>query len=289
MGTYAVALPVAGAGRFTVNGSGPRVWTEFVAAELGQTLRPNQSGGVTLTAPVAQTFPTLLGDGLSYAQGGARVDAQGVNQITGVSTSSVSIRQQVDRFLAQAEMADRYLVLMNGGGNDIAHWGQRVLSGLSTPQDALTGVVAAAQQMAGQALRLHALGRVVVLNQADGALAPVASNPNVRALYQVFTPAFNAALASALQGSGVVLVDQFSLSRDIAARPAVYGFANTSQVACRLDSLPLPSAILCTDQTLVDPNAATTYQWADTLHGTPGYHRALALKVLADLRAQGVL
>lgn len=289
VGTYAVALPVAGAGRFTVNGAGPRVWTEFVAAELGQSLSANQSGGVTLPAPIAQTFPAVQGAGRSYAQGGARVDASGISQISSVSLSSISIRQQVDRFLGKPPTSEQNLVLMNGGGNDIGYWGQQVLGGLATPEAALVGVVAAAGQMAEQALRLRDVGQVVVLNQADGALAPVANNPVVRALYQVYTPAFNAALANALQGSGVVVVDQFALSHDIAAQPSVFGFVNTRDVACRLEILPLPSAVLCTDQSLVAPDAATSYQWADTLHGTPGYHRALAHRVMAVLRAKGVL
>lgn len=289
VGTYAVAVPVAGAGRFAVNGPGPRVWVEFLAAELGQSLTPNQTGGVTVAAAPPVAFPAVRAAGLAYAQGGARVDAAGVNQITGVATSSVSVREQVDRFVQQPARSQGMLMLMNGGGNDIAYWGQLVLAGQASSSAAAAGVVAAAQQMAAQALRLRAFGAVVVLNQADGALAPVAANPNIKALYQALTPQFNAALAQALAGSGVVVVDQFGLSRDIAARPSAYGLTNTTQAACRLDALPLPSAVACTDQTLVAPDAAATYQWADTLHGTPVYHRALASKVSADLRQLGLL
>lgn len=291
VGTYSPAASVFGGGRFTVNGPGPRIWTEWLAADLDLTITPAIQGGVTLTTPQLAVFSVVVGSGDSWAQGGARVDAPAVSLAPGVQLAALSIRQQVDQFLAtQAAAAAGSLLVLNGGGNDIGFLGQAVLAGAISADQARAGVVAAAQQMAAQARRLEALGTVVVLNQADGAQAPVAAaSAPVRALYQDLTPRFNAALAAALQGSTVLVVDQFAFSRRVVAEAAAFGLTNVTTPACALDTLPLRSAIVCTDSTLVAPGAAATYLWADTVHTTPVYHRLLATEVLGALRAAGRL
>lgn len=291
VGSYRPAAAAFGGGRFTVNGAGPRIWTEWLAADLELTIAPALSGGVTLTTPQFAVFPVVAGNGDSWAQGGARVDAPAVSLTPGVQLAALSVRQQVDHFLAgPVASASGSLFLLNGGGNDIGFLGQAVLAGAISPDQARAGVVAAAQQMAAQARRLQALGPVVLLNQADGAQSPVAAaSAPVRALYQDLTPRFNTALAAALEGSSVMVVDQFTFSRRVVADPAAFGLNNVTDPACALDRLPIRSAIVCSDATLVAAGAAQTSLWADTLHTTPAYHRHLATQVLAVLRAAGRL
>ncbi len=288
VGTYSPAAAAFGGGKFTVNGPGPRIWTEWLATDLELTITPAIRGGVTLTTPQLAVFPVVVGSGDSWAQGGARVDAPAVSLAPGVQLAALSIRQQVDQFLATPEAsAAGSLFLLNGGGNDIGFLGQAVLAGAISPDQARAGVVAAAQLMAAQAIRLETRGTVVLLNQSDGAQAPVANSPGIRALYQDLTPRFNAALGAALAGSSVLMVDQFAFSRRLVAEPAAFGLTNVTEPACKLDALPLRSAVVCTDSTLVAPGAAQTYLWADSLHTTPAYHRHLATLVYAAMAAAG--
>lgn len=291
VGSYSPATAAAGGGKFTVNGPGPRIWTEWLAADLDLTITAAIRGSLTLTTPQLVVLPVIVGGGDSWAQGGARVDAPAISLAPGIQLVTKSIRQQIDLFLSSSVTpAPGTLFVLNGGGNDIGFLGQAVLAGAISTDQARAGVVAAAQQMAAQARRLEALGPVVLLNQADGAQAPIAlASAPVRALYQDLTPRFNAALAAALQGSAVLVVDQFAFSRRVVAEAAAFGLTNVTTPACALDTLPLRSAIVCTESTLVVPGAATTYLWADTVHTTPVYHRLLATEVLGALRAAGRL
>ncbi len=87
-GAYALAAVEKGGGRFTINGPGARVWTEFLAADYGVSLLPNQY----ITDNGAQTNA----NGTSYAEGGARTNPRSTSPL---ELSGVSVFPSADRVI----------------------------------------------------------------------------------------------------------------------------------------------------------------------------------------------
>ena len=91
VGSYAFAAIEKGGGRFTVNGAGPRIWTEFLAQSYGITLTPNEY----ITDAGAQINPA----GTAYAEGGARVNPRSTSPIKPILDASLPPDNQVFGFL----------------------------------------------------------------------------------------------------------------------------------------------------------------------------------------------
>lgn len=83
---------------YTVNDGSTNNWTAQLAAQYGLTIKPVSAGG------------------LSYAQGNARItatpDAAG-------DSSTPTVAQQVDQFLANPQFTDNDVVLVSAGASDI--------------------------------------------------------------------------------------------------------------------------------------------------------------------------
>ena len=130
-GTYRVGtIAQLGGGKFTVNGTGDKVWTEALAASLGAPAQcPAQTGllpnnGAT-GAPVKDAANCN-----NYAQGSSRVTANGsgpngvalqkapFNQVN-LGFMADSIQNQVNRHLTKvSSFGGSDLVTVNAGGND---------------------------------------------------------------------------------------------------------------------------------------------------------------------------
>jgi phospholipase/lecithinase/hemolysin len=131
-GTYKVGTVAAlGGGRFTINGPGGKVWTEFLADMLGTPAQcpartgmlPNLPG---VTGAVVQDFANCF----NYAEGSSRVTSEGSGP-NGVALQAFgqqnlgfiadSLNEQFNRHLAKVGGAYKgdELVTINAGGNDL--------------------------------------------------------------------------------------------------------------------------------------------------------------------------
>ena len=146
---------------------------------------------------------------------------------------------------------------------------------------------------------------VVVMNLPDptqtpyGATLAAADRPILVAL----TDSFNGWLQSALEGLPVKLMDQNAAGQDVYAHPAKYGLANNKDAAC--DPVKITavtkgantagSSLYCNATPGVAYNGLRdgadidTWQFADSVHPTPGGHRVISNAVAQQLKAYGWL
>jgi len=134
--------------KFTVNDTSVNNWTQVVANSFGLTL-----------APVAQ-------GGTSYATGNARVntkpDAAG-------NSSTPTVVEQVDSFLAAGAPAAQDLIILNAGTSDVIAEVEATLNGTQTSDTMVAHVQQAGIDLAAQVRRLVNAGatHVVVVGPYD--------------------------------------------------------------------------------------------------------------------------
>lgn len=288
VGTYG---PLAGAasqpGKFTVNPG--LVWAEVVAARYGVTLTPRRLVG---EGPQAQVV-----GGNDYAEGGARVALQPGVSALGRNDDVTPVRAQISARLAQGPMAKDELVLLAAGGNDLfaqfdaAFWsrppGQDEDQALA---QATAGVEQAADDLAAEVQRLlqHGAPLVVLGLALDFSNNPFALrwlDETQRRQVRAWARHFEQRLQSTLgQPPGLVWVDWGPLGERLLAQPATYGLIDVQTPACT-NTTPSASAVFCSAQTLLQPDAAERFLYADDFHFTPRGHALLAEEVLKKLEA----
>ena len=266
-----IGLPpatVATLGRFTTN-PGP-IWSENVSRYYGVTPGASNAGGSV------------------YAQGGATV-------ATPIPTAAGTIRPvttQITEYLAAnngaANSSALYTVWI--GGNDVLNNFGAFAAGSITAAQMQANVVAAATAEVGQIGRLRAAGAryVAVFGLPDVGTTPAITSAGAAAVAGVsaLSVGYNTTLWTSLQGAGiqVIPVDTYSLFAEVRANAAAYGFTNTTGLACG----PFPpysttsNSQFCTPAQLVTPTAASTYQWADSIHPTTA-SSAIAADLLVSM------
>jgi outer membrane lipase/esterase len=315
VGTYAVGsvISLGGGGKFTINSPRARVWVEDIADELDLPAPCAYETGLNgISAPLDFNVPVTVHAGCTaYGQGGARVTNPvgpgnaalgGDNVVSGWLT--VPIVAQVDNHLQAVGGRFRgdELVLVLAGANDAIIHLSLVGAGAETPQQGVAAMVEAATELAGDVRQLilgNGAKYVVAVNLPDLSLTPriVGANaaaPGIQALANAMVTAFNATLQGELAGSGVLLVDAYSASRDQIANPYKYELINVTTPACNLSAStnPLGSSLMCNDGNLqpgLSPDAAAAYAFSDDIHPTPYRHRLLAKLVEQAMDARGWL
>ncbi|AWK85099.1 autotransporter domain-containing protein [Azospirillum thermophilum] len=258
-GSFSRLLPAGG--KFTTN-PGP-VWAEVVAGAFGKAAGPAVAGGT------------------DYAVGGARVSQLPGNPASPPTATATPLRSQIGAYLASTGgRADpNALYTVWGGANDIFV----ALGNTATAQAAVTQ---AAADLVGEVARLRAAGAryIVVPTVPDIGITPFGRAQGAAASAQItqVVSGYNQLVFSGLAGAGipVIPVDTFSLIQAAVANPAAFGFGNAVGTACLTSS-----SLLCTSASLVTPNAAQSYLFADGVHPTTGGHRAIADYVLNALSA----
>ena len=93
---------------------------------------------------------------------------------------------------------------------------------------------------------------------------------------------FNAGVSQGLNqlGLSVVLLDNYTMLSEVVANPSAYGFTNATGVACTVSS-----SLFCSGNTLVTPNAASSYVFADGVHPTTAAQKLSAQYALSVLKA----
>lgn len=248
-------------GKFTTNPAW--VWAEYLAERYdGNGFTDNQGGD-------------------NYAQGGSRVTVQ-----NGAAESTVS---QVGRYLAanggKANPDTLYTVW--AGANDLF----AVAAG-APPQETLATAVGGVVQIVGT---LDAAGAryILVPSLPDMGITPnaIAAGPVAQATLTQLATTYNTSMYGALAQAGyrVIPLDTFSMLREVVTSPGTYGMRNVTQTACLP---PSGSSLTCNPSSLVAPDAATTYLFADGVHPSGGAHAILAdyaISVLEGPQLIGIL
>ena len=254
-GTYAPFLP-PGTGRFTTN-PGP-VWAQLVASRYGFAALPATQGGT------------------DFAQGGARVLDRPGYPAAPPTGSATPIATQVAQ-AASAPLAANAIYGIWGGANDVFAQLDAAAAGAVTPAQAQAGIADAAAGLVQQVGVLQAAGAryVVVFNLPDIGKTPAgaaAGAPQLTAASNLF----NATLQGGLDalGGSTIRFNVEALLNEAIADPAAFGFVNVTVPACGAT----PS-LLCTPGSLVAPDAARTFLFADDVHPTTATHAIIAQAV----------
>ena len=252
-GSFKPVLP-PGTGKFTTN-PGP-IWAEVLAQRYGFTATPANQGGN------------------DYAEGGARV-----TQLPGVPASpptgtATPVAVQVQNFLAKGAVDPKALYSVWAGANDLFFQLGLAQAGLISSMDVQTNVATAAVQVVQQVGILHAAGAkyVLVFNLPDVGNTPFGRGSGQGAQITALSSFFNTTLSTGLDALhvDVIRLNVFSFLDEVVADPAAYGLTNVTSPACTVPSL------VCTSATLVAPNAAQTFLFADTVHPTTAGHQLIA-------------
>ena len=253
-GSFKLLLP-PGTGKFTTN-PGP-IWVEVIGQRYGFSVTPANQGGT------------------DYAEGGARVaDLPGVPAAPPTGTAP-PVATQVSNLLAKGPLNSSALYSVWAGGNDVFLQLSLAAAGAATPAQVQANLATVATQLAQQAGRLNAAGAryIIVWNLGDIGKTPFGAASGQAASFTQATSFFNSALSAALDALNIDLVrlNAFALFDEAIANPAAFGLANVTTPACTVQF-----SLLCTSATLVAPNAAQTYLFADNVHPTTAGHQILA-------------
>jgi outer membrane lipase/esterase len=317
VGSYKTpAVANAGGGKYTVNGPDGKVWIERVAAALNVSAPCAAQTGLNATGQLAAfAAPVVDHPGCTaYGQGGSRVTnpvgpwnaalLASPNPATAfqgqLGQLTVPLVTQVARYLASkgGSFTGKEAVLVLAGGNDL-FMNLGAVGSTMTPEQAVAAMGVAGAELAAL-IKNQIVGKgaryVAVVNLPNVALTPSSlaaevATPGSKALTENAVKAFNAQLASGLNGVGnsVTFIDAYAQSVEQAANPGLYGLSNITTPACSGTSPlnPLPGySLTCTTASTIAGDVSR-YQYADSVHPTPYGHQLIADRVLAEMRKVG--
>ena len=253
-GSFKPLLP-PGTGKFTTN-PGP-IWAEVIGQRYGFIVTPANQGGT------------------DYAEGGARVaELPGVPNIPPTGTAT-PVATQVQNFLGKGAVNSSALYSLWAGANDVFFQLGLAAAGAATPAQVQANLATAATQLVQQVGRLNAAGAryIIVWNLGDIGKTPFGASSGQAAAFTQASNFFNSTLSAGLDALhiDIIRLNDFVLFNEVIANPAAFGLTNVTSPACTT-----PLSLLCTPATLVAPNAAQTYLFADGVHPTTAGHQILA-------------
>ena len=263
--------------RYTVNDGSVNIWTHEVATGFGLPLVTASAGGK------------------SYAVGNARVnskpDAAG-------NSATLTVKEQVDSFLASDTIGPTDLFLVGTGIGDIGAEMGRVSAGAQTSAQALVNVRQAGTDLGAQVRRLVGAGGkfIAVAGPYNLGRSPWAIAIGQTALLLELSSKFNEGfLVSVVDlGANVLYVDaalQFNLETGV---PSVYSLTDVTSPACTsVDPGPgigtgngQVNSALCTTGTLLPGINYTTYLFADRIYPTPQGQRLFGDYAYSRIRSR---
>lgn len=262
-GNYKSLLP-PGTGKFTTN-PGP-VWSEVFAQHFDLAAIPSTAGGT------------------NYAYGGARVtDLPGILGAPLNPNDATPVATQVKQFLAKGPADPNAIYTIQAGGNDFFYQLGLLAAGLATPDQVQAALGQAAINLGKQAAILQAAGAryLVVWTVPDVGTSLFGQASGQAAQLTALSNFFNTTLMSTLNAAGVQAIrfNAFALQNEVLSHPGIYGLTNVTGVACLIP--PAQTIALCNPSTLVSPDAASTYFWANGDHPTTAIHRILGDAVVS--------
>ena len=235
--------------RPTVN-DGSNNWTQQIAADYNQTLKPANEGGY------------------SWAQAYARV-----TQADTTGHNAPSITQQVTSLLNATTLGNRDVVIMSGGLSDV-YAEVEAANGVIT--DATRAAVSQAGTEFGQQVRRlvkdGGAKYVLVTGVYNLGKSPwgLAYGDEVAAQITRLSVAFNDAVLLEINNlaENVLFRDSAVIYNILANEPDTYGIDNEDTPVCTV-----ADAYDCTTSTLVSGANYDTYLWSDSLNLTPRINR----------------
>ena len=264
-----------------------RVWAFHLATALGTTAaQATRVGGVQIEG------------GTNHAVSGARILSQNGFPNPFIAQLVTPVKTQVSQYLAQHPRLDSNgLYSVWAGANDVLAFAAEASDALKNPatqavaaRSVVENSAAQATAVVGMVHALHDAGAktVLLLNLPDIGNTPLAQATGSQALLSAASQNFNTALVARmgkLKGDLVMLNVQDMLD-EVIKTPEVFGLRNVTSPAC--NSVGFSGSVesgRCTPETLVEPDAASQYLFADTIHPTGAGHKLLADYALSVLRA----
>lgn len=263
--------------KYTVNDGSVNNWAAQLASRYGQTIAPVSAGG------------------LGYARGNARViaspDAAG-------NSNALTVKQQVDAFLAGGTFLTDDLVIINGGVSDVIVGMRAVLAGTQTEDEYAAATRVAGQELAKQVRRLSDAGarHIVVTGTYDVGRSPWAKQLDREALLSRASSSFNQGLLVDIVdlGNTVLYVDSAYFVNLMEGSPSGYSFDNAITPVCTsvdagagigIGTGEVNSA-RCNTSTLLAGADQERYLFADKVYITPSGHRQFGNYAYDRLRAR---
>ncbi|HMN93275.1 MAG TPA: SGNH/GDSL hydrolase family protein [Hydrogenophaga sp.] len=325
VGSYRTpGIASVGGGKYTVNGTGNKIWVEHIADAAGLPAPCAAQTGLNASGPLeAFAAPVQNNPGCTvYSQGGSRV-TDPIGPANAALTASPDPAVAAQGLLGQltvplvTQVANHLsthgsfrrddLVLVLAGGNDLFMLSGAIPARVAELAPTL-GVEAATQQAAGEAVEAMGVAggelanlvrtqvlargarRVVVVNLPNVGLTPssIGQGPQAQALASAMSQAFNSQLAAGLANvRGVLLVDAYTRGTTQATDGT---FTNATTPACDTASPLNPlqgSSLTCTTASTLTGVDVSRYAYADSVHPTPYAHRLLADFVEQEMRRVG--
>jgi phospholipase/lecithinase/hemolysin len=246
--------------RYTVNDTSVNIWAAQMAYNYGVTLTASNKGG------------------LGYAQGNARVlgtpDAAG-------NAATLSVKQQIDKFLASNAFGPNDLVLVSGGTSDVIAEMASVTAGKQTSAQMVDNVGKAGQDLAAQLQRLVQAGAkyVVVSGVYNVGRSPWANAIGQTSVLGTASAKFNEQLLVNIVnlGANVLYADAAYYFNLVISTPTAYNLLDSTSVMCTSvdanNGLGIGagqvSSYLCTASTIASGKDYTKYVFADPVYFTP--------------------
>lgn len=266
-----------GGAKFTVNDGSVNIWAQQVAASYGLPLAPASAGG------------------LGFAQGNARItlkpDAAG-------NSATLTVKEQVDAFLAANALGVNDVVLIQGGISDIVAEMAAVTAGSQGSAQMLAKLQQAGRDLGAQVRRLVAAGgkQVVVASAYNLGRSPWATAIAQNSLLSTASRNFNDALLVSLVdlGANVLYVDIEGQTNLVIATPGNSGLSNSTGIACNsvdpgngigIGTGEVNSA-LCTPSTIAAGVDYNKFVFADKLYFTPVVNRLVGVFAFERIRAR---
>lgn len=263
--------------RFTINDGSTNIWSQQFAESYGRTLTAASAGGK------------------GYARGNARVvntpDAAGF-------PATLTVKQQIDAFLAADKVTSGDMVVLNGGTSDVIAQMAAVTAGTQTEAQMVANAQQAGRDFAAQVRRVVAAGatHVVVAGTYDLGRSPWATAINKIDLLSDASSAFNRALLVDIVdlGANVLYVDAAYYFNLLVNSPGNYNLNNSVTPVCTsVDSgngigigAGKVSSALCNKDTLVAGVDPLRYAFADSVYFTPVANRLFGVYAYDRVRAR---
>ncbi|MCZ8094747.1 MAG: SGNH/GDSL hydrolase family protein [Acidovorax sp.] len=263
--------------RYTVNDGTVNNWTLQVAAGYSKGLTASSAGGK------------------SYAAGNARITAK---PDAAGNSSTLTVKEQIDSFLASNTFTNDDLVMVNGGISDVIANMAAVNAGTMTTDQMVTASRQAGTDLATQVRRLVNAGAkyVMVTGTYDLSKTPWATEIGRTTVLNTASSAFNEGLLVGIVdlGSNVLYVDLAYYVNLYTSSPSSYGFSNATAAVCNsVDSTNgigigtgKVNSSLCTTSTLLSGASQDKYAFADSVYLTPSAHRQFGTYAYDRLRAR---
>ena len=246
-------------GQFTTNPG--QVWAQFLADYYGSNAESAWFGTGAGSRP---------GTGNNWAVGGARVGQNSAGALGYTPSMVTQVTDYLSRNGGKADPGALYTVW--GGANDLF----AVQASPANAQAIIGGAVTAQVGIVGTLTNAGAK-YILVPTIPDLGLTPSSRAGGAVAMAQgtALTTSYNNALFGALASANmrVIPLDTFHFLQEITSNASAFGFVNVTGTAC----LPAGSSSLtCNPGSLVSPNAAYDYAFADGVHPTTGAHKLIS-------------